>query len=44
MLVLILFALLSSLVISELFRRSVVARYRPQAATVRAVARRHEAA
>jgi len=44
MLVTIFFALLSSLVVSELLRRSVVARYRAQLATVPVVNRRHEVA
>lgn len=44
MLVLSFFALVSMLVVSELFRRAGVARYRAQLATVQAVDRRHHAA
>jgi len=44
MLLLIVFALLSSFVVSELRRQSVVARYRAQLATVPVVDRRHEVA
>ena len=42
MLLLIVFALLSSLVVSQLFHQSMIRRYRAQAATVPAVDRRHD--